>query len=180
LRWCVGARIIGASFNRYQHFDRMACMPTNSKTQRRGWTIPGILIGTALLLFGHAVIPQNVPGNETFKARLTPVPIDVTMMSTVAGIGSLTAVLAGKQVTITGTFEGLRSPATTAQIHRGPKGLRGPAIFDLTISKAVKGTISGSFELTPEQMEDLRNARWYVQIQSEGAPDGNLWGWLLR
>ncbi len=150
-------------------------------TRKRRWrAASAILVGAAILLLALAANPQTAPNGETFKARLTPVPIDVTMMSTVAGIGSLTAVLAGKQVTITGTFEGLRSPATTAQIHRGPKGLRGPAIFDLTISKAVKGTVSGSFELTPEQMEDLRNARWYVQIQSERAPDGNLWGWLLR
>lgn len=147
---------------------------------RRGWTIPGILIGAAVLLCAHTAVPQNAPGSETFKARLTTVPMDVSMMPTIGGVGSLTAVLAGKQVTITGTFEGLRSPATTAQIHLAPKGLRGPAIFDLTVSKAVKGSISGSFELTPEQVDDLKGERWYAQIQSERAPDGNLRGWLLH
>jgi hypothetical protein len=148
--------------------------------KRRGWAISGIFIGAAVLLFALAANPQNAPNSETFKARLTPVPIDVTMQATVAGIGSLTAVLAGKQVTISGTFEGLRSPATTAQIRRAEKGLRGAAIFDLTVSKAAKGNVSGSFELTPEQVADLRNGLWYVQIQSERAPDGNLRGWLLR
>jgi hypothetical protein len=125
---------------------------------------------------------QNAPAGETFKARLSPVPIDATMMSTVAGFGSITATLSGKQLMITGTFEGLRSPATTAQIHRGMKGIRGPVILDLdlTISKAVKGTLSGSVELAPDQIVDLRAGRLYVQLQSERAPDGNLWGWLLR
>ena len=87
-----------------------------------------------------------------------------------------------RELTITGTFEGLRSPATTAQLRRGPKGIRGPAILDLdlTISKATKGTLSGSVELTPDQIADLRNGMLYVQLQSERAPDGNLWGWLLR
>jgi hypothetical protein len=150
------------------------------KAKRRGWAKSGIFFGIAILLFAHAANSQNAPSSETFKARLTPVPIDVTMQATVAGIGSLTAVLAGKQVTITGTFEGLRSPATSAQIHRGPKGLRGPVIFDLTVSKAAKGNVSGTFELSPEQIADLRSGRWYVQIQSERAPDGNLWGWLLH
>ena len=125
---------------------------------------------------------QNAPAGETFKARLSPVPIDATMMSTVAGSGSITATLSGKQLMITGTFEGLRSPATTAQIHRGMKGIRGPVILDLdlTISKAVKGTLNGSVELAPDQIGDLRAGRLYVQLQSERAPDGNLWGWLLR
>jgi hypothetical protein len=26
----------------------------------------------------------------------------------------------------------------------------------------------------------LRKGMVYVQIHSEGAPDGNLWGWLLK
>jgi hypothetical protein len=104
------------------------------------------------------------------------------MMSTVAGYGSLAATLQGKELTIQGTFEGLRSPATTAQIRRGPKGIRGPVIpnLELTVTKAEQGTLSGTLELTPDQISDLRNGRWYVQIQSERAPDGNLWGWLLK
>lgn len=133
-------------------------------------------------LAGPAASAQNTSAGETYKARLSPVPIDATMMSTIAGWGSLTATLSGKQLAITGTFEGLRSPATTAQLHRGIKGVRGPAILDLDlkIPKAEKGTLSGSVELTPDQIADLRAGRLYVQIQSERAPDGNLWGWLLR
>src|ERR1700682_4108944 len=118
-----------------------------------------VLLCAAIVCFGFALAEQiaaaqGTPVGETFKARLSPVPIDVTMMSTVAGSGSLTATLSGKQLTITGTFEGLRSPATTAQIHRGPKGIRGPAILelDLMVSKAMKGTLSGSVELTPDQI----------------------------
>ena len=117
---------------------------------------------------------------EAFKARLSPVPINVSMLSTVAGTGSLTATLNGKKLTIQGTFEGLRSPATTAQIHRSPKGIPGPAILDLIVTKSEKGAVNGTLDLTQDQMEDLRNGRLYVQIQSQGAPDGNLWGWLLK
>ena len=146
-----------------------------------------VLLCAASLCFisasaGRTASAQNTSAGETYKARLSPMPIDVTMMSTVAGSGSITATLSGKHLTITGTFEGLRSPATTAQLHRGIRGIRGPAILDLDlmISKAVKGTLTGSVELTPDQTADLRNGRLYVQIQSERAPDGNLWGWLLR
>ena len=136
----------------------------------------------ALSALAAASAAQNVQNAEKFKARLSPVPINISMMSTVAGTGSLTATLRGKQLTIQGTFEGLRSPATTVQIHRGPKGIPGPAVAnlaDLTVTNATKGTVSGTLELTPDQIADLRNGRLYVQIQSERAPDGNLWGWLL-
>jgi hypothetical protein len=136
---------------------------------------------TAFLFFASAAA-QNGQNAEAFKTRLSPVPISVSMMSTIAGQGSLTATLAGKELTIQGTFEGLRSPATTAQIRRGPKGIPGTVVpnLDLTVTKALKGTVSGKLELTPDQISDLRDGRLYVQIQSEKAPDGNLWGWLLK
>ncbi len=147
--------------------------------KRRRFT--AILMGAAILWSVHMAGGQTRDkSGETFKARLSTVPVDLSMMSTVAGSGSLTAVLAGKKLTVNGKFEGLRSPATFARIHRGQKGVRGPAIFDLTISKATSGEISGSVELTAAQVEDLKNARLYVQVYSERAPDGNLWGWLLR
>ncbi|HTC62397.1 MAG TPA: CHRD domain-containing protein [Candidatus Saccharimonadales bacterium] len=134
-------------------------------------------LAAAFILFASVLAAQS---GETFKARLSPVPINVSMLSTVAGTGSLTATLNGKKLTIQGTFEGLRSPATTVQIHRSPKGIPGPVILDLSVTKAEKGTVTGTVDLSPGQIEDLRNDRLYVQIQSQGAPDGNLWGWLLK
>jgi hypothetical protein len=101
------------------------------------------------------------------------------MQEAVAGLGSVSASLAGSTLTITGTFEGLRSPATVARVHRGPKGIRGPAVFDLVVSKETSGTISGKLQLAPAQIADLKNGRLYLQLHSEKAPDGNLWGWLL-
>ena len=34
-------------------------------------------------------------------------------------------------------------------------------------------------ELSPVQIADLEKGRLYIQLHSEKAPDGNLWGWLL-
>src|SRR5262245_34430014 len=67
------------------------------------------------LVWGSAAGAQSA---RTFKARLSPVPIDVTMQATVAGSGSVSGVLAGAKLTITGTYEGLKSPATTVQLGR--------------------------------------------------------------
>ena len=102
------------------------------------------------------------------------------MQSTIAGAGAVTATLANTTLTMAGTYTGLKTPSTVARLHRGPRtAMRGPAIGDLTIVPGTSGIISGSIELSKEQVDDLASGRLYVQLHSEQAPDGNLWGWLL-
>jgi hypothetical protein len=136
-----------------------------------------LLMGMLLLAICAAA---NAQKGETYKVRLSTVPVDATMLSRVAGSGSLAAVLNGDRLTFRGSFQGLRSPATHASIHLGPRGIPGPPIIDLAVPNAASGDITGAVELTPSQIEDLRSANLYVQIDSEKAPEGNLWGWLLR
>jgi hypothetical protein len=137
--------------------------------------IAGTLVAGILMALGAAA-----QSPITFKTRLAPVALDAAMKSTIAGEGSVTAVLAGTKLTVSGTFEGLKSPATMAHIHQGSAtGVRGPKILDLAVSKDMKGNLSGSLDLTPEQVDALKKGKWYVQIHSEKAPEGNLWGWLL-
>ena len=122
-------------------------------------------------------LPAQAP---VYRARLSVVPIDIAMQATVAGSGSASATLKGSTLAITGTFSGLKTPATAARVHRGPRtAMRGPAIGDLTATAATSGTISGTIELTKQQIDDLAAGRLYLQLHSEKAPDGNLWGWLL-
>lgn len=128
-----------------------------------------------------SLLPAAAQNEVRYKVRLAPVPMDIAMRSTVAGSGSVTAVLKGTALSINGTFEGLRSPAIAARLHQGPTmGLRGMAFADLMISKATNGTITGSVALSPEQARALERGRVYLQISSERAPDGNLWGWFVR
>ncbi|HWI18649.1 MAG TPA: CHRD domain-containing protein [Vicinamibacterales bacterium] len=116
----------------------------------------------------------------SYRARLSVVPLDIAMQSRIAGSGTVTATLKGSTLTINGTFAGLKTPATAVRVHRSPKpGMRGGPIGDLTATSGVTGTISGSIELTKEQVDDLAAGRIYVQLHSEKAPDGNLWGWLF-
>ena len=99
------------------------------------------------------------------------------------GVGSVAATLSGNTLTITGSFEGLKSAATIGKVHQGKvMGARGPAISDLTITQAQKGSIAGTLKLTPQQVEALKKGQLYVQIHSMGAPEGgaNLWGWLVK
>jgi hypothetical protein len=133
---------------------------------------------TALALV--AVTASSGAQTPQYRARLAPVPLDIAMQSTIAGSGSATATLKGTTLTINGTFTGLKTPATAVRLHRGPKtAMRGPAIADLTATPATSGTISGSLELTREQVTDITAGRLYVMLHSEKAPEGNLWGWLL-
>jgi hypothetical protein len=118
---------------------------------------------------------------EKYKVRLATVPMDGGMREAVAGSGSASALLAGTKLTVNGTFGGLRSPATAARLHLGlAMGVRGAPVGELAVSKAMNGTITGSLDLTPDQVQGLRKGRLYVQISSEKAPEGNLWGWFLR
>ena len=133
------------------------------------WTI-----AAALSSITHATAQT-----ATFVARLSVVPITVAMQDTVAGRGTATAVLERDRLIIEGTFEGLRSPATVARLHMAPRALRGPAIGEVTVSPATTGTFKGVIELSGQQREALEKSSLYIQIHSEKAPDGNLWGWLL-
>ena len=115
-----------------------------------------------------------------YRARLAVVPIDIPMQATIAGSGAVTATLKGTTLAITGTFSGLKTAATMARMHRSPKpGMRGEPIGDLTATSGTSGTITGSIELTKAQVDDLAAGRLYIQLHSEKAPDGNLWGWLF-
>ena len=135
----------------------------------------------ALLTLGVLLLAGNAPlaqAARAYKGRLSPVPVAAASPD-ITGVGSVTATLTGTKLAISGTFEGLASPATFAKLHRAPKGIRGPAVFDLTITPGTSGKIAGSIDLSSAQIEDLARERFYVQLHSEKAPDGNLWGWLL-
>ncbi|HEX7082164.1 MAG TPA: CHRD domain-containing protein [Gammaproteobacteria bacterium] len=133
-------------------------------------------IGLAFCALGPAAAQES-----GWHARLSTVPIDPSLTDTIAGHGEASAELAGKELRITGTFTGLKGPATIAQLRVSPYvGVRGQPIADLTVSPATEGSVSGSVELTPEQIEALRGGRLYIQIHSQTAPEGNLWGWLVQ
>lgn len=133
----------------------------------------------ALALIAWAQTPEKF--DAKFHTRLAPVGIDASMRAAVTGSGSVSAVLTGHQLSITGTFDGMQGPATMAHVHQGvATGVRGPAIGDLSVTHAPGGSITGTLTLTAEQEEGLRKGKLYVQINSEKASEGNLWGWLLR
>ena len=146
------------------------------KMGSRGWTGVTGMAAVIAVAMSSTVSAQAV----TFKGRLSPVPVE-SNRSGITGQGSITATLNGRSLDVRGTFDGMKSSATIAQVHLGPRGIRGPVMFDLTMMKGTAGAgrIAGMFMLTAEQVEAVKLGRFYVQLHSESAPDGNLWGWLL-
>jgi hypothetical protein len=47
------------------------------------------------------------------------------------------------------------------------------------VTPATSGEVSGSIELTAEQVTALQNEELYIVIHSENNPGGEVRGWLL-
>lgn len=137
-----------------------------------------------ILATGIGLLAQG----DKFKIRLAPAPALGVQggAAGVAGIGSASATLSGRKLTVAGSFEKMVSPPTVAKIGLGlATGARGDLILDLTVTKAGtpeanSGTIAGSVDLTPDQVNALRQGKLYIQINSERAPNGHLLGWILK
>ena len=140
--------------------------------------VAALAMGLGVGWFG---IPSAAQSGDTYKTRLSALPADAKTRPDLAGTGSVTAVLSGTKLSVNGTFDGLKTNAVSAKLHNGiVAGVRGPAFADLTISKAMTGTISGSADLNPQQLQNLKKGGIYVQIYTERPTDGTLWGWLQR
>ena len=128
-------------------------------------------------LVGLAPVVQ-AQAAKTFKTRLSPVPVAAYNVN-IVGSGKVTATLTGQNSRFRYLY-GLASPATLAKVFKSPKpGIRGEALFDLKVSGGTSGTITGQFDLTAAQVQELAANRYYVQLHSEKAAEGNLWGWLM-
>jgi hypothetical protein len=132
-------------------------------------------LAAALLLAGAAA------AQEKYETRLSSVADDLSTRDSVAGVGRAHASLQGDQLTVSAEYRGLTSNATGAELRQGYAiGAPSDAVIgSLKVSGGQQGTVSGSITLTATQLTAMKAGWIYVQIDSEKAPDGNLWGWLL-
>lgn len=138
------------------------------------------MVFRAMLWAGLAALCAASAHAESFETRLAPSPLTDGTRINVTGEGRATATLDGNTLTVSAQFHGLATPATTAAIYDGPGiAILGPKAFDLTATNATSGSISGSVTLSGKQVAALRHGHFYIQLDSQKAPDGNLTGWLL-
>ena len=134
----------------------------------------GLLL-SALALPPHAELAAQ---STSFRARLSPLPVDGRSVRTITGVGQVRATLDGNRLTLEGSYRGTSSPATGAHLHVAAPGQHGPVAAPLQVDAAA-GEISGALTLTSEQLAALRARSLYVQLHTEANPGGELRGWIF-
>jgi alcohol dehydrogenase (cytochrome c) len=125
-----------------------------------------------------ALVGQNASAQETFRARLSPMPVNAQTVRTITGVGQVRATLQGNRLTLSGEFRGMSSPATAAELRLAPPTMAGPVAAPLQVTTGTEGQISGTITLSAEQLTALRGESLYVRINSQGNPNGELRGWI--
>ncbi|HET9949983.1 MAG TPA: PQQ-binding-like beta-propeller repeat protein [Longimicrobiales bacterium] len=140
----------------------------------------------ALLLAATLAAPALSPSAEAaaqspeaYRARLSPLPVNGQTVRTITGVGQVRATLEGNRLSLSGSYRGLSSAATAAHLHLAAPGMHGPVAAPLQVTGGVEGEISGTVTLSAEQAAALRGRSLYVQVHTEGNPDGELRGWIF-
>lgn len=133
-----------------------------------------------LLLAALTVLFATPALADDYASRLTAVAYEGAMRANVQGDGHVSATLQGNKLTVKGDFLALPSSATEAAMYSGEGiGVPGPLLLPLRLSGQSAGSFEGSFSLNGKQLAALKRGHVYVQVNSQKAPEGNLWGWLL-
>ena len=134
-----------------------------------------LLIG----LFSIHLFSAAAHAQETYRARLSPMPTTPQTVTEILGEGEVILTLNGNTLTVEGMFTGMSSMATGAHLHNGPPAQPGPVVHTLEIDQATSGDITATLELSDEQVTALRNNELYVQVHSANNAPGELRGWIF-
>ena len=151
----------------------------NARIARESALVLALLLGGTL--GGPAVASSGRVSAQvgSFRARLSPLPVSGRTVRTITGLGQVRATLDGNRLTVTGTYQGMSSPATAAHLHFGTPGRPGPLAQPLEVTTSPEGEVTGTAELTDQQVDALQTQSLYVQIHSEDNPAGELRGWIF-
>ncbi|MEC7846866.1 MAG: PQQ-binding-like beta-propeller repeat protein [Gemmatimonadota bacterium] len=151
----------------------------NARIARESALVLALLLGGTL--GGPAVASSGRVSAQvgSFRARLSPLPVSGRTVRTITGLGQVRATLDGNRLTVTGTYQGMSSPATAAHLHFGTPGRPGPLAQPLEVTTSPEGEVTGTAELTDQQVGALQAQSLYVQIHSEDNPAGELRGWIF-
>jgi len=145
---------------------------------KRGTVAEKPVIGPMLAVLWLA-LGGSARAAEGYQTNIGPTPLDGSNRANVMGRGAVLATLDGNKFTLHGAFAGLATPATDAHLCMGNvMGGTGPVIYDIAVTSAQNGQISGEVTFTSEQIAALKAGKIYLLLDSQKAPKGNLWGWF--
>lgn len=143
----------------------------------RRFTAGSLIAGLVLLAACSAALQTEFRADMTPGAETHDVILDGAEPS-----GEATATLDEEAATLVveGTFTGLTGPATNAHVH-GPATETEAAgvVFGLTFDASADGTISGTWtDMTDDEIQDLRDGLYYVNVHTGTNPSGEIRGQL--
>lgn len=98
--------------------------------------------------------------------------------SSASGLGVVELLVGDTFAMISVYWSGIASGVTAGHIHtQAPVGSNGPVLFDLGASGGVHGEVANLLvTVTPAQVADLRDGRWYFNLHSADFPGGEIRG----
>lgn len=125
--------------------------------------------------------PTGTPGPaRMFAARLNGAAEVPPVATDARGCGFVSLNSTETQIRVNIAFRNLSSDVTAVTIN-GPASAaeNGPVIFTLTLPEGNHiPFITGTFDVTAEQIADLRAGLWYMQVASSNNSDGEIRGQL--
>ena len=120
------------------------------------------------------MMPDWMPGSGAIKVNLTGSEEVPPLNVPGSGSGSFRVAEDG---TVTGSVTTKDVAGTMAHIHRGAKGTNGPVIVPLDKNGDTYSVPAGR-KLTPQQIEDLKAGRLYVNVHTTRNKGGEVRGQL--
>lgn len=131
------------------------------------------------------LLPESTINFSGFLSSIFEVPEAASR-----AMGAVKAELQGNRLVVSGAFSGLSSPVATqilggAHLHLGYAGQTGGVEFELATDfneDLTAGTFKASdntFELSAEQIRQVRGRQFYINIHSQNVPSGELRTQLL-
>lgn len=138
------------------------------------------MVGAAISITSFA----NPVPDDPLTARLDSVAFTNETRRLVSGVGGVVATISdGGVVTLVGNYGGLASPATSIVVLKGPRtGVPGQerlAAFPVA-QPSTRGSFSERIRMSKSNLAALLAGQIYLQIVTETAPDGAIWGWIIR
>lgn len=126
-----------------------------------------LVAAAATANLAHAADTVSLTGQLSGASETPPNPSGATG-SVEASLNKASAELSWKVV-----YSGLSGPAGAGHFH-GPAAVGQNAGVALGFKGSVESPITGAATLTPEQMKDLLDGKWYVNLHTKAYPGGEI------